>query len=215
MLGNPEWTDIGPYPSCQCSTPNKLTMLPVCPEGAGGLPPPQRIQSTGDVLMDLTGMNISDYLVKTYPNFIRTSLKSKYWVNEQRYGGISVGGLLPVLDVDPKTIQNAAAQLGRLLNVTGGRYSKLTLQEFGTFLRYMETENNIKVWFNNKGWHTIVAFMNVANNAILQANLPPGADLNEYGITAINHPLNLTKEQLSEVTVLTTSVDAVVAIQYV
>uniref|UniRef100_A0A672SEM8 Retinal-specific ATP-binding cassette transporter-like n=1 Tax=Sinocyclocheilus grahami TaxID=75366 RepID=A0A672SEM8_SINGR len=199
MLGNPEWTDISPSPSCQCSTPNKLTMLPVCPEGAGGLPPPQRIQSTGDMLMDLTGRNISDYLVKTYPNLIRTSLKSKYWVNEQRYGGISVGGRLPVLDVDPKTIQN-------------GRYSKLTLQEFGTFLRYMETENNVKVWFNNKGWHAMVAFMNVANNGILRANLPPGADLNEYGITAINHPLNLTKEQLSEVTVLSTSVDAVVAI---
>uniref|UniRef100_A0A672SD68 Retinal-specific ATP-binding cassette transporter-like n=1 Tax=Sinocyclocheilus grahami TaxID=75366 RepID=A0A672SD68_SINGR len=199
MLGNPEWTDISPSPSCQCSTPNKLTMLPVCPEGAGGLPPPQRIQSTGDMLMDLTGRNISDYLVKTYPNLIRTSLKSKYWVNEQRYGGISVGGRLPVLDVDPKTIQNAAAQLGRLLN-------------FGTFLRYMETENNVKVWFNNKGWHAMVAFMNVANNGILRANLPPGADLNEYGITAINHPLNLTKEQLSEVTVLSTSVDAVVAI---
>uniref|UniRef100_A0A8C1UG03 P-type phospholipid transporter n=1 Tax=Cyprinus carpio TaxID=7962 RepID=A0A8C1UG03_CYPCA len=182
MLGNPEWTDISPSPSCQCSTPNKLTMLPVCPEGAGGLPPPQRIQSTGDVLMDLTGRNISDYLVKTYPNLIRTSLKSKYWVNEQRYGSLKQ------------------------------KYSKLTLQEFGTFLRYMETENNVKVWFNNKGWHAMVAFMNVANNAILRANLPPGADLNEYGITAINHPLNLTKEQLSEVTVLTTSVDAVVAI---
>uniref|UniRef100_A0A8C2IYY7 P-type phospholipid transporter n=1 Tax=Cyprinus carpio TaxID=7962 RepID=A0A8C2IYY7_CYPCA len=189
MLGNPEWTDISPSPSCQCSTPDKLTMLPVCPEGAGGLPPPQRIQSTGDVLMDLTCRNISDYLVKTYPNLIRTSLKSKYWVNEQRYGGISVGGRLPVLDVDPKTIQNAAAQLGRLLNVTG-----------------------VNVWFNNKGWHAMVAFMNVANNGILRANLPPGADLNKYGITAINHPLNLTKEQLSEVTVLTTSVDAVVAI---
>lgn len=36
-----------------------------------------------------------------------------------RYGGISVGGRLPVLNVDPKTIQNAAAQIGRLLNVTG------------------------------------------------------------------------------------------------
>lgn len=32
----------------------------------------QRIQSTGDVLMDLTGRNISDYLVKTYPSIIRT-----------------------------------------------------------------------------------------------------------------------------------------------
>ncbi len=32
----------------------------------------QRIQSTGDVLTDLTGRNISDYLVKTYTDLIRT-----------------------------------------------------------------------------------------------------------------------------------------------
>uniref|UniRef100_UPI0037E6FBBE retinal-specific phospholipid-transporting ATPase ABCA4a n=1 Tax=Semicossyphus pulcher TaxID=241346 RepID=UPI0037E6FBBE len=212
MLAGSEWSSLRPSPHCQCSTARKLTMLPVCPEGAGGLPPPQRIQSTGDVLMDLTGRNISDYLVKTYPSLIRTSLKSKYWVNEQRYGGISVGGQLPVLDLEPKTIQDVAAQLGRLLNVTGGKHCKRTLKDIGLFLRYMETQNNVKVWYNNKGWHAMVSFMNVANNAILRANLPKDANLAEYGITAINHPLNLTKEQLSEITVLTTSVDAVVAI---
>ncbi|MED6267504.1 Retinal-specific ATP-binding cassette transporter [Characodon lateralis] len=212
MLENPKWTPLRPSPECQCSTSKKLTMLPVCPEGAGGLPPPQRIQSTGDVLFDLTGRNISDFLVKSYPTLIRTSLKSKYWVNEQRYGGISVGGQLPVLGVQPKTLQELATQLGQLLNLTGGQYSKQTLNGIGKFLRYMETQNNVKVWFNNKGWHAMVSFMNVANNAILRANLPKGADLDEYGITVINHPLNLTKEQLSEITVLTTSVDAVVAI---
>lgn len=88
-------------------------MLPDCPEGAGGLPPPQVTPSpqwgqhwsiggawcgcrrcrgeaigavclsslsvcpsqvqrgTGDVLQNLTGRNISDYLVKTYPQIIR------------------------------------------------------------------------------------------------------------------------------------------------
>ncbi|XP_029935000.1 retinal-specific phospholipid-transporting ATPase ABCA4a isoform X2 [Myripristis murdjan] len=212
MLAGPEWSDIRPSPDCQCSTPKKLTMLPDCPAGAGGLPPPQRIQSTGDVLMDLTGRNISDYLVKTYPSLIRTSLKSKYWVNEQRYGGISVGGQLPLLEVRPKVIQDLAVQLGQLLNVTGGMNSKQTLKDIGAFLKYMETENNVKVWYNNKGWHAMVSFMNVANNAILRANLPKGTNLDEYGITAINHPLNLTKQQLSEITVLSTSVDAVVAI---
>ncbi|KAM9713003.1 retinal-specific phospholipid-transporting ATPase ABCA4a isoform 3-T3 [Menidia menidia] len=212
MLESPQWDSLRPSPECQCSTTKKLTMLPVCPEGAGGLPPPQRIQSTGDVLMDLTRRNISDYLVKTYPKLIRTSLKSKYWVNEQRYGGISVGGQLPVLAVQPKTIQDVASQLGRLLNVTGGKYSKQTQNDVGTFLKFMETQNNVKVWYNNKGWHAMVSFMNVANNAILRANLPKGTNLDEYGITAINHPLNLTKEQLSEITVLTTSVDVVVAI---
>ncbi|KAK5624032.1 hypothetical protein CRENBAI_019908 [Crenichthys baileyi] len=80
-----------------------------------------------------------------------------------------------------------------------------------TLVRRMKHEIP-NVWYNNKGWHAMVSFMNVANNAILRANLPKGADLDEYGITVINHPLNLTKEQLSEITVLTTSVDAVVAI---
>jgi len=52
MLDNPEWTDISPSPSCQCSTPKILTMLPVCPEGAGGLPPPQVCLSSLDYRYD-------------------------------------------------------------------------------------------------------------------------------------------------------------------
>ncbi|PKU34257.1 hypothetical protein llap_15438 [Limosa lapponica baueri] len=59
-------------------------MLPDCPEGAGGLPPPQVQRGTGDVLQNLTGRNISDYLVKTYPQIIRQELRNKKWVNEQR-----------------------------------------------------------------------------------------------------------------------------------
>ncbi|MEQ2234032.1 Retinal-specific ATP-binding cassette transporter, partial [Ilyodon furcidens] len=212
ILQSPEWNQRNPSPSCQCSTSKKLTMMPICPIGAGGLPPRQRVEATGDIMLDLTNRNISDYLVKTYPSLIRTSLKSKYWVNEQRYGGLSVGGQLPILDVDPKGIQNVFHQLGWMLNITGGLYCRLALRDIGTFLHFMESEFNVKVWYNNKGWHAMVAFMNVANNAILRAFLPSFAKPVEYGITAINHPLNLTKEQLSEVTVLTTSVDAVVAI---
>ncbi|XP_073705778.1 retinal-specific phospholipid-transporting ATPase ABCA4 isoform X1 [Garra rufa] len=212
ILSSPEWNTRNPSPSCECSTDTKLTMLPVCPDGAGGLPPPQRKLPTGDILLDMTNKNISDYLVKTYPKLIKTSLKSKYWVNEQRYGGLSVGGQLPILDVDPEEIRAVFSQLGQMMNITGGPYSKSAMNEFGTFLHFMESEYNVKVWYNNKGWHAMVSFMNVANNAILRAYLPPHANPSEYGITAINHPLNLTKEQLSEVTVLTTSVDAVVAI---
>lgn len=36
-----------------------------------------------------------------------------------RYGGISVGGQLPILDLQPKDIQDSAAQLGQMLNITG------------------------------------------------------------------------------------------------
>ncbi|XP_069645365.1 retinal-specific phospholipid-transporting ATPase ABCA4 isoform X4 [Haliaeetus albicilla] len=212
LLLSQKWSPENPSPSCKCSTHKKLTMLPECPAGAGGLPPPQRVQHSTEILQDLTRRNISDFLVKTYPTLIKGSLKSKYWVNEQRYGGISIGGRLPVLHVSGDQVVNFLSDLGRMMNVTGGKTSLAAAKEISNFLTYMETEDNIKVWFNNKGWHAMVSFLNVANNAILRANLRTGQDPEEYGITAVNHPLNLTKEQLSEVTVLTTSVDAVVAI---
>lgn len=72
ILQSPEWDQQNPSPSCQCSTSNKLTMMPICPVGAGGLPPRQRVEATGDIMLDLTGRNISDFLVKTYPSLIRT-----------------------------------------------------------------------------------------------------------------------------------------------
>uniref|UniRef100_A0A452I3M1 P-type phospholipid transporter n=1 Tax=Gopherus agassizii TaxID=38772 RepID=A0A452I3M1_9SAUR len=207
-----KWSPDDPSPSCKCGTRKQLTMLPECPAGAGGLPPPQRVQRSTEILQDLTHRNISDFLVKTYPSLIRESLKSKYWVNEQRYGGISIGGKLPILHVTGDQIVDFLRDLGQMMNITGGQASISVAKEMSNFLKYMETEDNIKVWFNNKGWHAMVSFLNVANNAVLRANLQQGQAPEEYGITAINHPLNLTKEQLSEVIVLTTSVDAVVAI---
>ncbi|XP_012962010.4 retinal-specific phospholipid-transporting ATPase ABCA4 [Anas platyrhynchos] len=212
LLLSQKWSSENPSPSCKCSTRKKLTMLPECPPGAGGLPPPQRVQHSTEILQDLTHRNISDFLVKTYPVLIKGSLKSKYWVNEQRYGGISIGGKLPVLHVSGDEVVDFFSDLCRMMNVTGGQTSLAAAKEFSNFLKYMETEDNIKVWFNNKGWHAMVSFLNVANNAILRANLRTGQAPEEYGITVVNHPLNLTKEQLSEVTVLTTSVDALVAI---
>uniref|UniRef100_A0A671YDC1 P-type phospholipid transporter n=1 Tax=Sparus aurata TaxID=8175 RepID=A0A671YDC1_SPAAU len=195
ILLSPAWTQRNPSPSCQCSTSKKLTMMPICPAGAGGLPPRQRIEATGDTLLDLTDRNISDYLVKTYPSLIRTSLKSKYWVNEQSFP-FSLNIEVTIRKVSPPILC-----IRSTISKSKGS---------GTFS--IDCALLCQVWYNNKGWHAMVAFMNVANNAILRALLPPSAKPVEFGITVINHPLNLTKEQLSEVTVLTTSVDAVVAI---
>ncbi|XP_069087522.1 retinal-specific phospholipid-transporting ATPase ABCA4 isoform X3 [Pleurodeles waltl] len=207
-----QWTSDDPSPSCQCSTKNKLIMLPECPEGAGGRPPPQRVQSSTDILQDLTERNISDFLVKTYPSLIRSSMKTKYWVNEQRYGGFSIGGKLPAVPFTGEQFNNVFSHIGQMLNVTGGSRTKAVSGEIQNFLTELEKEDNIKVWFNNKGWHALPIFINVASNAILRVNLRDGQPSEEFGITTMNHPLNLTKDQLSEVTVLTTSVDVVVAI---
>lgn len=39
LKGN--WSMENPSPSCECSNEKIKKMLPVCPPGAGGLPPPQ------------------------------------------------------------------------------------------------------------------------------------------------------------------------------
>uniref|UniRef100_A0A8C5WYA4 ATP binding cassette subfamily A member 1 n=1 Tax=Laticauda laticaudata TaxID=8630 RepID=A0A8C5WYA4_LATLA len=146
------WTMENPSPSCICSNNNIKKILPICPTGAGGLPPPQRTQKTTDILQNLSGRNISDYLVKTYAQII-------------------------------------------------GKRCFILLIMFP-----------FQVWFNNKGWHAVAAFVNVINNAILRANLQDGENASNYGITVFNHPLNLTKQQLSEVALMTTSVDVLVSI---
>uniref|UniRef100_A0A672MUL1 P-type phospholipid transporter n=1 Tax=Sinocyclocheilus grahami TaxID=75366 RepID=A0A672MUL1_SINGR len=169
LKGN--WSMENPSPLCECSCEGRKKMLPECPAGAGGLPPPQIKVTADETLQNLTGRNISDYLVKTYAQIIGKSLKNKLWVNEFRY-----------------------------------------TYYLSTFIRGLDTKNNVKIWFNNKGWHSIGGFLNVMNNAVLRANLPPGLDRSKFGIKAFNHPLNLTKEQLSQVALMTTSVDVLVSI---
>ncbi|XP_063311284.1 phospholipid-transporting ATPase ABCA1 isoform X1 [Pelobates fuscus] len=210
MYGN--WTMENPSPPCECSNDRIKKMLPVCPPGAGGLPPMQRKQNTSDTIQNLTGRNISDYLVKTYAQIIGKSLKNKIWVNEFRYGGFSLGAsstpALPSSEEVTASINHIKKHLEFSKNGAAHRF----LDSFGTFMKGLDAKDNVKVWFNNKGWHAISAFLNVMNNAILRSNLLEGEDPASYGITAYNHPLNLTKEQLSEVALMTTSVDVLVSI---
>ncbi|NXX79042.1 ABCA1 protein, partial [Urocolius indicus] len=207
-LQSRNWTQAEPSPPCQCSGPGAHRMLPDCPEGAGGLPPPQVQRGTGDILQNLTGRNISDYLVKTYPQIIR----QEKCLSLCRYGGFSLGAggsqaLPSAVEVD-----EAVLELRALFNVTPGSPSDRLLGNLSRFIEGLDARKNIKVWFNNKGWHAMVSFLNVASNGLLRARLPTGTDPALYGITATNHPLNLTKEQLSEAALMATSVDVLVSI---
>uniref|UniRef100_A0A8D2J684 P-type phospholipid transporter n=1 Tax=Varanus komodoensis TaxID=61221 RepID=A0A8D2J684_VARKO len=204
------WTLAAPSPACVCSSPSSRKMLPECPEAAGGLPPPQR--NTGDILHNLTGRNISDYLVKTYPKVIRKGLKSKKWVNEQWYGGFSLGAQSSQALPSSEEVASVIKRLRSLLDIIEGSSLDRFLNALAGFVEALETRHNVKVWFNNKGWHAMVSFVNVANNGILRASLPAGANPSLYGITTTNHPLNLTKEQLSEAALMATSVDVLVSI---
>ncbi|XP_027628464.1 ATP-binding cassette sub-family A member 1 isoform X1 [Tupaia chinensis] len=212
LFQNGNWTMENPSPTCQCSNDKIKKMLPVCPLGAGGLPPPQRKQNTADILQNLTGRNISDYLVKTYVQIIAKSLKNKVWVNEFRYGGFSLGVSNSQVLPSSQEVNDAIRQVKKHLQLAKDSSADRFLNSLGSFMIGLDTKNNVKVWFNNKGWHAISSFLNVINNAILRANLQKGENPSHYGITAFNHPLNLTKQQLSEVALMTTSVDVLVSI---
>uniref|UniRef100_A0A674D8X2 P-type phospholipid transporter n=1 Tax=Salmo trutta TaxID=8032 RepID=A0A674D8X2_SALTR len=198
---NGNWSMANPSPNCQCSTPQKTTMLPDCPPGAGGLPPPQRTQNTTDTLQDLTGRNMTDFLLKTYKE-----------AGRKRYGGISVGGVNSQVRMTEPEIETVIRDLRSLLNSSQDNMTDQMLLNTETLLKELGTRDNVKVWFYNQAWHSIVSFLNVANNAILRGNLPPGHDPREYGISASSHPLNLTKAQLSYQAMAATSTDVVVSI---
>ncbi|XP_019733077.1 ATP-binding cassette sub-family A member 1 isoform X2 [Hippocampus comes] len=195
------WSMSNPSPSCQCSTPQHQIMLPDCPPAAGGLPPPQRIQNTTDILLDLTGRNVTDFLVKTFEQSGKT-----------RYGGISVGAVNSQVLLSEAAIEATFQNLNDIFNYSQDNVTDKLLRTAETLLKRLGTKHNLKVWFYNQAWHGVVSFLNVANNAILRAGLPAGADARHYGISASNHPLNLTKEQLSFVALASSSTDVVVSI---
>uniref|UniRef100_A0A4W3JZM3 ABC transporter domain-containing protein n=1 Tax=Callorhinchus milii TaxID=7868 RepID=A0A4W3JZM3_CALMI len=199
LYGN--WSMENPSPPCQCSNDNVKKMLPDCPPAAGGLPPPQMKRNSTEILQNLSNRNISDYLVKTYAQIIgKGYLMCSVF---HRYGGFSLGGRNSQIQSSGEEIGDAILKLNKMLGMT---------QVSCDIYLHCLNGSAIQVWFNNKGWHAIGAFLNVMNNAILRASLPEGKDPSVYGITAYNHPLNLTKEQISEVALMTTSVDVLVSI---
>uniref|UniRef100_A0AAQ4PAU9 ABC transporter domain-containing protein n=1 Tax=Gasterosteus aculeatus aculeatus TaxID=481459 RepID=A0AAQ4PAU9_GASAC len=119
----------------------------------------------------------------------------------------AAGGLPP-----PRRIQNTTETL---LDLTRRNVTDFLVK---TFKRSGKTSVDaflflcLQVWFNNNAWHGMASFLGVANNAILRGNLPAGQDPSQYGISVYNHPLNLTKDQLSSAALATSSTDVVVSI---
>ncbi|XP_027894445.1 ATP-binding cassette sub-family A member 1 isoform X1 [Xiphophorus couchianus] len=198
---NGNWSMANPSPSCQCSTPKRTIMLPDCPPGAGGLPPPQRVQNTTETLLDLTGRNMTDFLIKTFEDS-----------GKKRYGGISVGAVNSQVRLSEAEVEDVFRDLKNLLSSSQDNVTDQTLQRAETVLKKLGTRDNVKVWFYNQAWHGMVSFLSVANNGILRGNLPKGEEPRHHGISVSNHPLNLTKEQLSSAAMATTSTDVVVSI---
>ncbi|XP_030838891.1 uncharacterized protein LOC100890089 isoform X11 [Strongylocentrotus purpuratus] len=68
---------------------------------------------------------------------------------------------------------------------------------FGGVSWFDDMESNqtqAKAWYNNRAYHAMPTFLNVMNNIILRATVNNNS--HEYGITAYNHPLKLSKQDL-------------------
>ncbi|KAL9951119.1 hypothetical protein ACROYT_G043723 [Oculina patagonica] len=158
---------------CDCQS----TGTAVCPADAGRPRPSQWQSFTGDKLQNLSGRNLTDYLLKTYGQFIR-----------KRYGGVTFGDNFKNL---PRsfTQRNVTPIMGLI------------------------KEHNAKAWYNTKGYHSAPTFLNILNNVILRSKAAEkGLNASQFGITTLNHPMNYTKEQLSDETFFNRVIDVLVAI---
>ncbi|KAJ7386395.1 ATP-binding cassette sub- A member 1 [Desmophyllum pertusum] len=164
-----------PVSTLQCDCQSTGTAK--CPAGAGGPKPSQWDSFTGDKLQNLTGRNMTDYLLKTYGRFIR-----------KRYGGVTFGDNFKNM---PKS------------------FTQTNLTSIQGILK----EHNAKAWYNTKGYHAAPTFLNILNNVILRSKAAEkGLNASQFGITTINHPMNYTKEQLTDETFYNRVVDVLVAI---
>ncbi|XP_039280718.1 phospholipid-transporting ATPase ABCA1 isoform X2 [Nilaparvata lugens] len=153
---------------CSCDTGAQL-----CPSDPERPVPPSLKLSSHDVMFNLTGSNISDWILKTWKQYQKT-----------RMGGYSSGfeSPVPVVEFKSTNISPMAHHL------TQNPYVDIHYKT-----------NNVKVWFNNKGWASSVSYMNAINNVILRSNLPANQShlAHQYGIRAINHPMNFTEKQMN------------------
>ncbi|NXE26198.1 ABCAD protein, partial [Ardeotis kori] len=55
-------------------------------------------------------------------------------------------------------------------------------------LNNTKSKSLAKVWYNQKGFHSLPSYLNELNNFILWLNLPPNVDWRQYGITLYSQP---------------------------
>ncbi|RWS11247.1 ATP-binding cassette sub-family A member 7-like protein, partial [Dinothrombium tinctorium] len=171
---------------CSCRTGAMI-----CPEDAEGVEPPSVTLPSGDVLYNMTGRNLSDWLIKSY---------NKYY--KKRYGGFSFGHLNSIsstlYSLNYSQILHTFDFIAKITgHKDGTKQLNDMIKKFNVKSKITEIFSNIKVWFNNKGWASSVAYINAINNVILRAHLPYNVK-QYYGISVVNHPMNFTQDQLKD-----------------
>ncbi|CAG7823081.1 unnamed protein product [Allacma fusca] len=154
---------------CSCATGSEQ-----CPRNVEPKRPPRFKTPTRDLIVDTTHFRIPEWLEKTY---------MKYYGH--RYGGYEFQLKKPY----PVNLTYFVELLDGLTSLS---------HDPTKVVRSSEKRNSIKIWFDNKGWVSSIAYLNSLHNVMLRSFLPVNVSKDEYGITLIQHPLNLTESQNSK-----------------
>jgi len=183
-------------PQCNC-----WQTMQTCPIGAGGPQANFDVLQTNDILYDLNQFNITDWLIKS--EFNREFLM-------KRFGGfefVSNNSIDPIQLIDEGVLNrivnlvnqySLSINTSKLLPLFAMHPPQISVNHSFFFIFFFVIFR-FQIWYNNKGWPSSVAFLNLFNNALLRGVLlqqNSSIDLDEYGITAINHPLPQSQIQI-------------------
>ena len=192
-------------PMCDCSNG-----YPACPASAGGdiNYRPTSSLSTGDIVYDLTGRNLTDWLIKTefqqqffqrrfggleFPAYEETGASATQLVADFASNLTALGYSLAMLAADP--LANST---------TNPSNSSFLSDRFVGGPNAFIANQSVRIWYNNKAYVASAAYLNVVNNAFLRAKINDmnAATNNEsyldpaaHGIVATNHPMSFTQNQ--------------------
>jgi ATP-binding cassette subfamily A (ABC1) protein 1 len=207
---------------CDCSNG-----FPKCPESAGGDIYQRNIRKlkTKDILHDLSGRNMSDWLIKTElnPREFRKRFGGFQFLNP--FFNSTTDNLFINLGTNFRKLLNSLQKLEKNnLNSSNLTNNLVIIEQILTSIEsnnsnmsqadrnFLLANQNIKIWYNNKGYDAIVSYLNVINNALLRSKLSEGEDPSEHGIVLFNHPMPLTQTQFLSELDRRLSIDLFVAI---
>ncbi|KAG8263661.1 ATP-binding cassette sub- A member 1 [Homalodisca vitripennis] len=177
-------------PPCSCASGAQI-----CPADSGKPDPPSFTIASDDTMYDMTGSNISDWILKTQDRYDRA-----------RSGGFSLG---VVSSVPNWNLTEMIQTLGQIINSTIPNQLVPAVVTQASPANF--SSNNVMVWFFNKAWASSVAYMNALNNVVLRASVPTNTE-GQFSINTINHPMNYTKNQLGIEMISTSGVSLLHAI---
>jgi ATP-binding cassette subfamily A (ABC1) protein 1 len=147
--------------------------------------------TTNDILYNLTGKNLSDWL-------IQTEFSHEFF--QKRFGGYEID-LNQRLTEYFTSLKNTNNFTLNTLDKIGEILYEKDVKLFTNFSNMFDetsllTQKTLNIWFNPKGYHSNIAYLNQINNVILRKMLESKnkcrkIDLNEHGIVLYSHPLRL------------------------